>query len=127
MIDAESDQNVQSSKPVTDDVNHKSLEMAANVDEDMAGNKNANGSSDANEEKVASPEDDAISTLSTKETKVNFGFLPIPKRCRITPTHPFKFNLAINILFGFASTSTVIPHGVMLISRLLTFTIINQF
>src|SRR5271154_6368317 len=53
---------------------------------------------------LVSVDDDTISTLSTRETKVNFGFLPIPARCRITPTKPFKFNLAINILFGFAST-----------------------
>jgi hypothetical protein len=62
------------------------------------------------EVKLSPVDDDAISTLSSKETKVNFGFLPIPRRCRITPTKPFKFNLAINILFGFASTFTVQPH-----------------
>jgi hypothetical protein len=62
------------------------------------------------EVKLAPIDDDAISTLSKKESKVNFGFLPIPARCRITPTRPFKFNLAINILFGFASTFTVLPH-----------------
>lgn len=60
------------------------------------------------EEKVVPVENDAVSTLSARETKLNFGFLPIPMRCRITPTRPFKFNLAINILFGFASTFTVI-------------------
>jgi hypothetical protein len=62
------------------------------------------------EVKLSPVDEDAISTLSSKETKVNFGFLPIPRRCRITPTKPFKFNLAINILFGFASTFTVQPH-----------------
>jgi len=64
---------------------------------------------DIPEGKFGGVEDDAISTISTRETKVNFGFLPIPARCRITPTKPFKFNLAINILFGFASTFTVYP------------------
>ena len=62
---------------------------------------------DVPEGKIVPVDDDAVSTLSTRETKVNFGFLPIPARCRITPTKPFKFNLAINILFGFASTFTV--------------------
>jgi hypothetical protein len=50
-------------------------------------------------------------TESTTEVeefcKRNFGFLPIPKNCRVSPTKPFKFNLAINLLFGFASTFTV--------------------
>lgn len=60
------------------------------------------------DEKVETPLNDASSTLSTEaETKVNFGFLPIPKNCRVSPTKPFHFNLAINILFGFASTFTV--------------------
>jgi hypothetical protein len=74
---------------------------------------------DVPEGKFAPVEDDAISTLSTRETKVNFGFLPIPARCRITPTRPFKFNLAINILFGFASTFTVYstPRNILTLGR----------
>lgn len=59
------------------------------------------------DETQASVEKNAISTLSNEETKVNFGFLPIPKNCRVSASKPFKFNLAINILFGFASTFTV--------------------
>ena len=47
------------------------------------------------------------STTEEEVCKRNFGFLPIPKNCRVSPTKPFKFNLAINILFGFASTFTV--------------------
>ena len=59
--------------------------------------------------KVETPVNDTSSTLSTEpETKVNFGFLPIPKNCRVSPTKPFHFNLAINLLFGFASTFTVL-------------------
>ena len=61
------------------------------------------------DEKVETTVNDAASTLSTEpETKVNFGFLPIPKNCRVSPTKPFHFNLAINLLFGFASTFTVL-------------------
>jgi hypothetical protein len=61
------------------------------------------------DEKVESSVNDAASTLSTEpETKVNFGFLPVPKNCRVSPTKPFHFNLAINLLFGFASTFTVL-------------------
>lgn len=51
--------------------------------------------------------DDAASTLSVQGSKVNFGFLPVPKNCRVSPTKPYKLNLATNILFGFASTFTV--------------------
>jgi len=50
---------------------------------------------------------DAISTLSKQRSKVNFGFLPVPKNCRVSPTKPYKLNLATNMLFGFASTFTV--------------------
>jgi hypothetical protein len=63
-------------------------------------------------EKIASSEVANRETLSDpepEETKVNFGFLPVPKSCRVSPTKPFKFNLAINLLFGFASTFTVLP------------------
>ena len=61
------------------------------------------------DEKVETTVTNAASTLSTEpETKVNFGFLPIPKNCRVSPTKPFHFNLAINLLFGFASTFTVL-------------------
>jgi hypothetical protein len=98
--------------PVAEGVPSQSLEIAPKNDEKTAENKSPPDHPDGNDEKIAGPndDDDCISTISTKETKVNFGFLPIPKRCRITPTHPFKFNLTINILFGFASTFTVIHH-----------------
>jgi hypothetical protein len=96
---------------VAEGVSSQSLEIASENDEKTAENKSPPDHPDGNDEKIAVPDDDdGISTISIKETKVNFGFLPIPKRCRITPTHPFKFNLTINILFGFASTFTVILH-----------------
>jgi hypothetical protein len=57
-----------------------------------------------------SPVDSEIESTAEEEfCKLNFGFLPIPKNCRVSPTKPFKFNLAINLLFGFASTFTVGP------------------
>jgi hypothetical protein len=127
MTDREKLQIVPSS--VAEGVSFQSLEIAAKTEENTTENKSPPDHPNRNDEKVAVPEDDELSTISTKETKVNFGFLPIPKRCRITPTHPFKFNLTINILFGFASTFTVTLHyiGVSLISRLQIFTTINQF
>ena len=51
--------------------------------------------------------DDAQSTMSAQGSNTNFGFFPVPKNCRVSPTKPFKLNLATNILFGFASTFTV--------------------
>jgi hypothetical protein len=51
--------------------------------------------------------DDTQSIMSLQGSKTNFGFLPVPERCRVSPTKPYKFNLATNILFGFASTFTV--------------------
>jgi hypothetical protein len=59
------------------------------------------------EEKLAESENNSDLVASTAEIKTNFGFLPIPKNCRISPTKPFNFNLGINILFGFACTFTV--------------------
>ena len=64
--------------------------------------------------KLEIPENDAISILSTKESKVNFGFLPVPRNCRVSETKPFKFNLTINILFGLASTFTVCLKSIQL-------------
>jgi hypothetical protein len=46
-------------------------------------------------------------TSTAPESTVNFGFLPVPTNCRVSPTKPYKLNLAINILFAFASTFTV--------------------
>ena len=78
------------------------------IDEKIADIQSSRDSKTCGEdEELASIENNAISTLSAEETKVNFGFLPIPKNCRVSATKPFKFNLAINILFGFASTFTV--------------------
>jgi hypothetical protein len=61
------------------------------------------------DKKLEASDHDTLHAQSAPETKVNFGFLPVPRNCRITPTKPFKFNLAINILFGFACTFTVLP------------------
>jgi hypothetical protein len=115
--------------PVAEGVPSQSLEIAPKIDKKTAENKSSPDHTDGNDEKIAVPDDDDDDGISTKETKVNFGFLPIPKRCRITPTHPFKFNLTINILFGFASTFTVIStnSGAKLTSRSRIFTTINLF
>lgn len=60
------------------------------------------------DEKSSPGDPETESTAEEEEfCKRNFGFLPIPKNCRVSPTKPFKFNLAINLLFGFASTFTV--------------------
>jgi hypothetical protein len=80
-------------------------ELSANAPQNEALSKVA-----GNTERLEAPEDKAVSILSGKETKVNFGFLPIPKNCRVSQTKPFKFNLAINLLFGFASTFTVFQN-----------------
>jgi hypothetical protein len=114
--------------PAAEGVSLQSVEIVSKNDENTAENK-LPPDPEGNDEKIAAPEDDELSTISTKGTKVNFGFLPIPKRCRITPTHPFKFNLTINILFGFASTFTVTlcNIGVSLTSRSRIFTTINLF
>ncbi|KAG9010854.1 hypothetical protein FRB90_007571, partial [Tulasnella sp. 427] len=37
----------------------------------------------------------------------DFGFIPIPERRRYHPERTFQFTLALNIIFGFASTATV--------------------
>lgn len=39
--------------------------------------------------------------------KRDLGFLPIPHRARHDPDHPPRFSLALNLLFGIASTITV--------------------
>jgi hypothetical protein len=67
---------------------------------------------EATTDATETPNDDTVSTLSSKEHHVNFGFLPIPKNCRVSQTKPFKFNLAVNLLFGFASTFTVLPYKI---------------
>jgi hypothetical protein len=59
------------------------------------------------DEKSSPVDSESESTAEEEFCKRNFGFLPIPKNCRVSPTKPFKFNLAINLLFGFASTFTV--------------------
>ena len=82
------------------------------------------------DEKVEISVNDAASTLSTEpETKVNFGFLPIPKNCRVSPMKPFHFNLAINLLFGFASMFTVLCSSGLRILRVRSpiYTIISLF
>jgi len=61
----------------------------------------------ADEKIQAVKNDDVQSTLSLEESKTNFWILPVPKNCRVSPTKPYHFNLATNILFGFASTFTV--------------------
>jgi hypothetical protein len=39
--------------------------------------------------------------------RTNLGFLPIPSRLRYSPDHPFKFSLALNIVFAIVSTAAV--------------------
>ena len=62
----------------------------------------------ANEQLKELGNDDARSTTSVQGSKTNFGFLLVPKNCRVSPTKPYHLNLATNILFGFASTFTVV-------------------
>ena len=85
---------------------HGVVSFTIEIDEKMSSRDSETGGGD---EKLASFENDTISILSVAETKANFGFLPIPKNCRISATKPFKFNLAINILFGIATAFTVPP------------------
>ena len=37
----------------------------------------------------------------------DFGFVPIPRARRYDPNKPFRFTLTLNIIFGFAATTTV--------------------
>ena len=87
---------------------HRVVSLTIEIDEKFADTMAARDSGTGGGDKRSpSAENNASSTLSVAETKVNFGFLPIPKNCQVSETKPFKFNLAINILFGFASTFTV--------------------
>ena len=81
---------------------HGVISLTIEIDEKIADPAARDSETGGGDEKLASAENDTISILSVAETKVNFGFLPIPKNCRVSATKPFKFNLAINILFGFA-------------------------
>ncbi|KAJ7065830.1 major facilitator superfamily domain-containing protein [Mycena amicta] len=51
--------------------------------------------------------DSESQTLTTTTTTHEFKFLPIPRRLRHDPKRPFHFGLALNVLFGFASTFIV--------------------
>jgi hypothetical protein len=42
-------------------------------------------------------------TIRTKD----FGFIPIPRRRRYDPNVPFQFTMLLNIIFGFASTTSM--------------------
>jgi hypothetical protein len=89
---------------------HRVVSLTIEIDEKSANTISSRDSeTDGGDEKLGSVEKFALSIFSIEETKVNFGFLPIPKNCRVGATKPFKFNLAINILFGLASTFTVHP------------------
>ena len=44
--------------------------------------------------------------------KRDFGFLPIPPGVRYDPEHPAHFGIAMNALFGIASTFST-PHSLL--------------